>query len=122
LRGRALLFIDTCYSGAVVGRGGAAGNDSIRLTNTLSSPEHGVVVLSASTGRQEALESDKWGNGAFTRGLLEGLRGGADRRREGLITHQALGDFVVVVENHRRPPDPVYGAKRRQRYALAAIR
>ncbi len=125
LRGRALLFIDTCYSGAVVGRGGAAGNDSIRLTNTLSSPEHGVVVLSASTGRQEALESDKWGNGAFTRALLEGLRGGADRRREGLITHQALGDFVgeVVRKITGGRQTPVYAAPNGvSDYALAAIR
>ena len=94
MRGRAILFADTCRSGNVIGKSAAMNSDVSRLANSLSSPESGVVVLSASTGRQEALENDSWGNGAFTRALLEGFRGGADYQRDGRITHLALGYFV----------------------------
>jgi len=54
-----------------------------------------VIVFSASHGRQESRESMEWGNGAFTRALVAGLRGRADYRREGLVTHKGLDYFVA---------------------------
>ncbi|MBL8360661.1 MAG: caspase family protein [Rubrivivax sp.] len=94
LWGRALLFADTCHSGNVVGSPQAMNNELRRLANVLSAPESGVIVFSASTGRQTALENASWGNGAFTKALLEGLKGGADYRREGVVTHQGLSYFL----------------------------
>ena len=35
--------------------------------------ERGVIVFAASTGRQLSIEDPKWGNGAFTKALVEGL-------------------------------------------------
>jgi WD40 repeat protein len=77
--GKVLLFLDTCHSGNLLGT--AKTRDAADLTgllNELASAENGVVVFSASTGRQQAIESPDWKNGAFTRALLEALAGKAD--------------------------------------------
>lgn len=94
IRGKALLFADTCHSGNVIGTGAAVSNEIGRLANSLTSAESGVIVFSASTGRQESVEGRKWGNGAFTKALIDGLRGGADFRKEGVVTHQGLSYFL----------------------------
>ncbi|HEU0203127.1 MAG TPA: hypothetical protein VFR86_22175, partial [Burkholderiaceae bacterium] len=39
-------------------------------------------------------ESEDWGNGAFTRALLQGLAGGADLLRSGQVTYKGLDYFV----------------------------
>lgn len=94
IRGKAVLFVDTCHAGNVVGNGAALSNEIARLANTLASAENGVIVFSSSTGRQESIEQVKWGNGAFTKALLDGLRGGADFRKEGVVTHHGLSYFL----------------------------
>ncbi len=95
LPGKALFFIDTCHSGNVLGTGrrGVA-NDITAVVNELSSAENGVIVFAASTGRQFAQESAKWGNGAFTRAVIEGMSGRADNAGSGRITHKMLDLFV----------------------------
>lgn len=94
IRGRAILFADTCFAGKVVGSGSALNHEIGRLANTLSAAENGVIVFSSSTGRQTSIERDAWGNGAFTKALIEGLKGGADFRKEGVVTHQGLSYFL----------------------------
>lgn len=93
MKGKSLFFVDTCFSGKSVGQ--FAHRDIARLANTLSSAEMGVVVFSASAPRQESLENQAWGNGAFTRALVQGLSGDADFRREGVVTHKGLDYFVA---------------------------
>jgi caspase domain-containing protein/WD40 domain-containing protein len=79
LAGKALFFIDTCHSGNVMGkRRGAL--DTTGIINELSAAENGVVVFSSSTGRQYSLEDKAWGNGAFTKALVEGFSGKAAYR------------------------------------------
>lgn len=98
LRGRAVLFVDTCHAGNVFGNGRTQGpptsRDLARLANELASPENGVIVFASSTGRQLSLESRAWGNGAFTRALVAGLNGGADLMGRGRVTFQGLGYYV----------------------------
>ena len=53
-----------------------------------------MIVFSSSDGRQEALEKEGWGNGAFTKELIAGLKGDADFRQEGVVTHKGLDYFV----------------------------
>jgi hypothetical protein len=48
------------------------------VVNELASAESGAIVFSSSTGRQYSQENPKWGNGAFTKGLVEGISGKAD--------------------------------------------
>jgi WD40 repeat protein len=91
LPGKVLFFVDTCHSGNVLGTGRRAiRNDITAVVNELSSAENGVIVFAASTGRQEAQESPEWGNGAFTKAVLEGVGGLADRGRTGRVTHKML--------------------------------
>ena len=96
LAGKALFFIDSCHSGNALGTGrrSAVADAQARLVNELSSAENGVLVFSASTGRQFSLENPAWGNGAFTKALIEGIGGKADLNRSGKITHKML-DFYI---------------------------
>jgi uncharacterized caspase-like protein len=45
-----------------------------------------ACCFSPATGRHYALENKEWGNGAFTKGLVEGLQGKADYTSTGRIT------------------------------------
>jgi hypothetical protein len=44
--------------------------------------------------RQYCLENDKWGNGAFTKALVEGFSGKADFSGEGMITVNKLDMYL----------------------------
>ena len=69
-------------------------NDLTAVVNELSSAENGVIVFAASTGRQFAQESSEWGNGAFTKAVIEGMTGKADISRTGRVTHKMLDLYV----------------------------
>ncbi len=88
--GRAVLLLDTCHSGKVFSR--PLEGDLNGAINELSAPEHGIVVLTASTGEQRSLENASWGNGAFTKAVVEGLSGRASTSAE--VTVTALMSYV----------------------------
>lgn len=90
--GRALMFIDTCHAGNALGSTTARGSEVSRFVNDMS--DNGVVVFAASSGRQESLESEAWGNGAFTLALIDGLSGKADPLRIGRVTYKGLDYYV----------------------------
>ena len=92
--GKVLCFVDTCHSGNVMARRNGGAVDVIRLVNELSSAENGVVVFASSTGRQLSQEKQEWGNGAFTKAVVEGLRGKADLASRRKVT-VALLDYYV---------------------------
>ena len=95
LPGKVVFFFDTCHSGNVLGPARrSARNDVLGVINELTSAENGVVVFSSSTGRQYSLESADWGNGAFTKALVEGLDGAADYQKTGRITHKMLDLYI----------------------------
>ena len=82
--------------------------DVDRVANDLSSAENGVVVFASSTGMQFSLERADWGNGAFTKALLEGLEGEADYTEDGAITVNELelyiAERVKVLTGGKQPP------------------
>ncbi|MBF0466241.1 MAG: caspase family protein [Nitrospirae bacterium] len=93
LAGKTLFFIDTCHSGNVMG--GRKGLDDINgVINELTSAENGAIVFAASTGRQYSLEDPSWGNGAFTKAVVEGLSGKADMKGSGRITVNMLDLYI----------------------------
>jgi WD40 repeat protein len=94
LAGKALFFVDTCHSGNVMGGRRAAPTDINGLVNELSSAENGAVVFASSTGRQYSLENLAWGNGAFTKALVEGLSGQADYTGKGKISINMLDLYL----------------------------
>lgn len=100
LPGKVLFFIDTCHAGNALGkmvatRSGSSGPDINRIANELSGDENGAVVFSSSTGRQLSQEKGEWGNGAFTKAVVEGINGEADLLKNGKITIASLETYVA---------------------------
>lgn len=95
LAGKVLVFMDACHSGNLMGKLKRRGVVVLSAAiNELASAENGAVVFSSATGKQYALENVEWGNGAFTKGVVEGLRGKADFRSTGRITVNMLDLYV----------------------------
>ena len=103
LKGRAAFFIDTCHAGQIV-RGNAS------MTGALNEidEEKGVIIFASSTGKETSQEDEKWGNGAFTKAILEGIGGKADMDSSGLIRPTYLSAYVndrvrSLTKNEQRP-------------------
>ena len=93
LAGKTILFIDTCHSGNVMGARAVA-TDITGVVNELASAENGAVVFASSTGRQYSFEDPNWGNGAFTKAVVEGINGKADYTGKGRITINMLDLYI----------------------------
>ncbi|HUD88585.1 MAG TPA: caspase family protein [Xanthobacteraceae bacterium] len=93
LAGKVLWFLDTCHAGSAAKR---PPMDVNVLVNTVSAAENGgIVVFASSTGRQTSVERSDWGNGAFTKAIVEGIAlGKADLLGKGFITTSSLDTFV----------------------------
>ncbi len=92
--GKVIAFLDTCFAGGAGGTKGPTQPDVDRLANSLASAEKGIVVFTSSTGRQFSQESDKWQNGAFTKALVEALKGGADYQHDKRISIAELEVYL----------------------------
>ncbi len=94
-----LFFIDSCYSGMAGGRTFEHPDFTTRAAltddflNRLSEGE-GRLIVTACGVNEVALETEGMGHGLFTHFLLEGLRGKADRDRDGLVTIDELYQYV----------------------------
>jgi uncharacterized caspase-like protein len=93
LAGKTILFIDTCHAGNIMGARGAP-TDITGVVNELASAENGAVVFASSTGKQYSFEDPNWGNGAFTKAVVEGINGKADYMGKGRITINMLDLYV----------------------------
>jgi WD40 repeat protein len=95
IAGKVIVFIDACHSGNLMDKvKRRAPSDISAVINELASAENGAVVFSSATGRQYALENSEWGNGAFTKGLVEGIMGKADYMGTGRITVNMLDLYI----------------------------
>jgi WD40 repeat protein len=94
--GKVLFFIDTCHSGNLMAGRRAAGaeRDIVGVINELASAENGAVVFASSTGSQYSYKDPAWGNGAFTKALLEGLGGAAAYGQGGRVTVNMLDLYL----------------------------
>jgi uncharacterized caspase-like protein len=93
IAGKIIVFADACHSGDLMGGRSTADNNG--MVNELISAENGTVVFTSSTGKQYSRENVEWGNGAFTKSLVEGLSGKADLLKKGTITIKTLDTFVA---------------------------
>ena len=97
-----VLFLDACHTGAfssassLVAMRAANAADVNRLLSAMGKSQTGVAVFSSSSAAERSQEGEKFcgGHGAFTCGLLTGLRGGADANRNGLIEIRELFDHT----------------------------
>jgi WD40 repeat protein len=101
LSGVSILFLDTSHAGRVAGAGNSTAaarlsfdSDITPVINDLASPENGVLVFSAGTGRQKVQDDPTAANGAFARALVEGLSGKADPAHLGRITPRSLERYL----------------------------
>jgi uncharacterized caspase-like protein len=92
IQGKVIFFGDTCHSANVFGKGNPS--DITILINELSDADNGIVVFTSSTKNQLSLEDKSWGNGAFTKALVEGLNGKADYSKKGRITINMLDLYL----------------------------
>jgi WD40 repeat protein len=93
MAGKTILFIDTCHAGNVMGARAVA-TDITGIVNELASAENGAVVFASSTGKQYSFEDPNWGNGAFTKAVVEGINGKADYMGKGKITINMLDLYI----------------------------
>ena len=96
LAGKRLLFIDSCNSANVSGKNKLRGAmDIAQIRKEFESAGQGAAVFAAASGKQGAQENETWGNGAFTKAILEALDGRADTRKTGRITITMLNAYIT---------------------------
>jgi hypothetical protein len=86
-KGKVLLLLDACHSGAV-GLGASATNLDAVLRNLVTRDT--VTVLTSSTKDELSMESAAWNHGAFTQAFLDALAGRARADDEGRISMPEL--------------------------------
>jgi WD40 repeat protein len=95
LTGTRLLFMDTCHAGNVTGTATRGVPDLRQFLQDLKDGGQGLVVITSSRPGQMSQEHPSWNNGAFTKALVEGLKGKAQKDRQGLITFTALDAYIT---------------------------
>jgi tetratricopeptide (TPR) repeat protein len=91
-----MLLTDACHSGAITPE---TSNEAVN--EKLASVEKNMLSLTASRKRESSYEDPQLGggHGLFSYFLVQGLKGQADRDRDGLVTADELIDYV---RNHVR--------------------
>ena len=93
-RGRVLVLLDACHSGAKTMGGGPLSMDSTALRTALAAAN--VSVLTSSTGPDVSYETPELQHGAFTKALLDAFDDpAADVNRNGLITPTGLAAYIA---------------------------
>jgi len=81
-----IVFVDACYSGALLGGSRSAGAHFIEQ---LRRAKNGTILYASSASDTKSKEDETWENGAFTKVLLEAFSGAArEDNEEGLSTQQ----------------------------------
>ena len=95
---RKLVILDTCHSGAIRLSRSRDPKAAVR-----SCQESAIFTMAATTREQLAAESNEWQHGVFTRTLLDGLAGAADRMGDGdgVVTLNEVVTYVQKVVPER---------------------
>lgn len=83
-----MLFADACYSGAMR----QSGNSSNLCGDVMK--DSNVMFFLSCRNNEKSIETPKMTNGFFTYALQHGLRGGADKNKDRIITAKELFDYV----------------------------
>jgi WD40 repeat protein len=95
LPSKTILLADTCHSGFITGSHRRSVNDMTSALKDLVAAGTGIVVMSAATGLEASKENADWGHGAFTKALLEGLKGEADYDKNKTVDIKEIDLFVT---------------------------
>lgn len=80
-----LLIVDACRSGSLTRVKGGRAVPAFDVAEQESLSGEGMALLTASAAGEDAQESDAIGGSFFTHALVSGLRGAADRNRDGAV-------------------------------------
>lgn len=80
-----LLIVDACRSGSLTRVKGGRAVPAFDVAEQESLRGEGMALLTASAAGEDAQESDSIGGSFFTHALVSGLRGAADRNRDGAV-------------------------------------
>ena len=94
LPSKAIFMVDTCHSGDVSGKRRGI-TDLTAALRELRAAGTGIVILTASTGKEESAEHKDWGHGAFTKAVLEGLGGKADYDADRVVDIKELDLYIT---------------------------
>ncbi|HLX12730.1 MAG TPA: caspase family protein, partial [Bacteroidota bacterium] len=92
-----IILTDACHeaAGNAIALRSAQGLETHNLLEKIAMTKKGIVYFSASTANEFSREGEKWGgHGVFTKYLVAGLDGAADRNRDGIVTITELEDYV----------------------------
>lgn len=85
-----LLIVDACRSGSLTRVKGGRVVPAFDVAEQESLRGEGMALLTASAAGEDAQESDAIGGSFFTHALVSGLRGAADRNRDGSVALDEL--------------------------------
>ncbi len=98
IQAQRLIFIaDTCYSGASGGRTTLVTKTRANLSEKFVeriAKGRGRVIITSCSANEVSKEDDNLGHGIFSYYLMEGLKGGADRDEDGIITVDELFSYI----------------------------
>lgn len=81
-----MIFADACFSGAI--------RDNSRVSSQYDGWNHNIMLFLSCRSNEVSIEKPQMTNGFFTYALQHGLRGGADRNRDRVITAKELFNYV----------------------------
>jgi len=106
IRGKIIVFTDACYSAALMEGNRSAATD--HFIEQLRRTRDGVFLIASSSADTKSKEDDAWGNGAFTKALVEAINGAAYKENsEGLTLMDLqlyLDKRVGDLTNHKQVP------------------
>lgn len=92
INGKLIAFVDACYSGALFE--GTRSAATSHFVEQLKRAKNGMLLYASSSSDTKSREDESWGNGAFTKALVESFNGAArEEQSEGLST-QELEHFL----------------------------
>ncbi|RMG71360.1 MAG: caspase family protein [Bacteroidetes bacterium] len=111
-----LILLDACHSGQSAydyfELATAKASNLNEAVADLVQTESGITVMTSSSGREFSYEHPDWGHGAFTKALLEGLRGEADFNGDRVVRLIELNLYVTervktLTEGRQHPFTPI---------------
>jgi WD40 repeat protein len=94
-KGTMVVMVDACHSGDTAGTAKRQSRvDMNRVINEFGDKSLGVFLYASALGRQFSYEHSDWQNGAFTKAMIEGLSGMADREKLGYVETDELAVYV----------------------------
>ncbi len=93
---RVVVYADACHAGGLAGDQRAKGSQHNPVNEFLEqlAETQGRLIFTASRAGERTVEADKYGHGVFTRHLVDGLKGKADRDSNSLITAKEIIEYV----------------------------